>query len=276
MTAQTSNPSSGKTKPPSASFRDFLRNSKIITVFLFLLLLAACISVILVPDNIYQYREGQVASRQVNAEVAFIWSDTAKTETRRREAIAALPIFFALDTAKDDLLRKYIQTFFESARKKNLLPPAAEKDFLPAADLPERLKQELKELHGKELSYVATMHAWQDTMERHLAEGIISVDKKNLIRWDKQASVKGRNERIHQLPARELETPEEALYAILQVGLRKAPVVDISGSKRKELVKRLCGCMEGRQSGKRSGNDKTCQRKSHPFHSAGKRVCQSR
>lgn len=240
MTPQKAQVSSGKAKPPSkSSFRDFFRRSRSVKAALFFVVVAACFSVIIVPDNIYLYKPGQMMRKTIKTEVDFVWSDTAKTEAKRREAIGALPTFFALNTGKDQILRNHISHFLEAVRKKHILPVFSQKDFHSQDMLPEKLNLLLKELQGEDLSCVAAMHAWQNTLERHLAQGIISLKKKNTFRWDKQASIKGRNGRIHIIQARILETPEEALKAVFLAGLQKPAMDTPSGKNREELAAKL-------------------------------------
>ena len=240
MTAQVSSAPAGKPKNFKERSREYFRKSKLIRVLLFLMLIAACFSAVTVPDHIYRYRVGQTIQKQIKAELSFSWTDSAKTERNRAQALSSLPFFYSLNTEKDELLRQYIGNFFEAVRKKNTLPLEAQKNFQLQNDFPEALKKLLDTLQGQSLAYAASMHAWQDTMERCLAQGIVSQERKNAFRWDKKVSVKGRNQRTHRILARDLDTPEEALNDIFLAGLRKVPTYSkLAGENRHDLAKRM-------------------------------------
>ncbi|MBO5761649.1 MAG: HDIG domain-containing protein [Lentisphaeria bacterium] len=240
MTAQASSIPAGKPKTFKEKSREYFRNSKLIRIVLFLILIAACFSAVIVPADIYRYREGQIIQKQIKAEHNFSWTDSAKTEAKRLQKLSSLPFFYSLNPRKDELLRKYITSFFDAVRKKNSLPEEAQKDFQLQSDLPLPLRELLNRLQSRSLVHAASMHAWQDVMERTLAQGIVSQERKNAFRWDKKVSVKGRNGRTHQIQARDLNTPEEALTEIFLAGLRKVPSSEmLSGENRRDLAKTL-------------------------------------
>lgn len=213
MTPPSEGNSPSKSKPPSKVFKEYLRHSKFIRVLLFLCILAACFAVIIIPDDIYCYRAGQKVQKEVKAEIPFFWHDTIATEQKKKEAEDSLPLFFEINAKQDAVLISLLQEFLDAVKKKNSLSSSEEatNTVLPNFKLPAELLDLLQDLQGESLKNTAAIHIKKELLEKELAQGVIAADIKNHFRWDSLASVKGRNSRHHQIPGRELETPEEAL-----------------------------------------------------------------
>ncbi|MBO4304728.1 MAG: HDIG domain-containing protein [Lentisphaeria bacterium] len=225
-----------KTKSLPDTLGRFFRESRFIRVLLFLILLAACFYVTLKTNDIYVYKEGKKALRTLKAEVGFKWFDKGKYEEAVQRKIKALPLYFALDTKKDEVLRGAIRNFMDAVRRKNIPAGELRKETAGEEELPKALETFLDTLSERELVEIGALHAWQDTLEKHLAQGIISLERKNTFPWGKEASVTGRNGRVYRLPARALETPREMLETVFLAGLRHVPTAP---EQRKILAKKL-------------------------------------
>ena len=238
MTPPPDGNTSPKSKPPSACIKEFLQHSKFISILLFLFILASCFAVIIVPDDIYLYRAGQKVQKEVKAEIPFYWHDSVATEQKKKEAEEKLPLFFEIEEKQDKVLLSLLQDFLDAVRKKNSISASGENGntTLPNFRLPPELQDLLQDLQGESLKNTAVMHIKKELLEKELAQGIISIDIKNHFRWDSLASVKGRNNRHHQVPGRELATPEEALRNVFSESL---PATLTDNSNRQILANML-------------------------------------
>ena len=125
MTPPAEGSTSPKSKPPSGSFKNFLRHSKFISILLFLFILVSCIAVIIKPDDIYLYRAGQKVQKEVKAEIPFKWQDWEATEQKKKNAVESLPQFFEVDTKQDAVLTSLLQDFLDAAKRKGSLSASA-------------------------------------------------------------------------------------------------------------------------------------------------------
>ena len=238
MTPPAEGSTSPKSKPPSGSFKDFLRHSKFISILLFLFILVSCIAVIIKPDDIYLYRAGQKVQKEVKAEIPFKWQDWEATEQKKKNAVESLPQFFEVDTKQDAALTSLLQDFLDAAKRKGSLSASGETDeaILHNVKLPQELRDLLNSLQGEGLKNTAAMQIKKELLEKELAQGVISEDMKNHFRWDCNASVKGRNNRHHRVQGRELKTPIEVLQSVF---LDSLPATLTNNSDRQILANLL-------------------------------------